>query len=234
MLVPLVAGIVIGIVWPWKRFYLLVWCAIGGSVLWVVLRGFGIFELIFGDGWNALGYGGISFAIRFSAFNLPILTGGLVGFALRRRLLLINRMKPVLKVAGVFVMGLLVLLGLQMFGIVGIFYIRPIENEPLLSPVKVASVVSNVVRLTDGRVLTIEQSPADLERCLSDSNMMVDLEDAGFGYEVFVKRRRFICGCGMPMITIPIIPRRIPINERQWLGLAMKPTPAPTGPEIGK
>lgn len=107
------------------------------------------------------------------------------------------------------------------FGIVGLRYPRAIENDPLLSPLRVASIQGNSLVLEDGRVLEVVDVRHPLDEMIANSDYQIDLESHSEVDLVFicVKSRSWICGTPWAcVINIPLIPDDVPINRREMAG----------------
>jgi hypothetical protein len=113
--------------------------------------------------------------------------------------------------------GFIVLL-LMMFNIVGITYIRWRENDPLQDAIGSVRVDQETLQLADGRQLK------DLflrEETFDRSDKMVELQAESYGngfVEIYAKQRTFVCGLGMPLVVIPIVPVEMPRYQRVSVG----------------
>ena len=134
-----------------------------------------------------------------------------------------------------------VLIGLPLFLVVGSWlhliqfhYPRAVENDPLLSPVKVQSVEGNTLVLADGRTYEVLACGEPLDKMIQASEFQIDIEPLGEQSEmmVYAKRRGWICGTPwVALIMIPLIPEDIPINNRAPIGMATMVAPyADKGP----
>src|SRR5262245_8023178 len=79
-------------------------------------------------------------------------------------------------------------------GIIQFHYPRAVENDPLLSPFSVSSVIGDNLILEDGRRFQVLGSRESLDTVVEESQYRVDLEPDGDDIYVFVKRRGWICG----------------------------------------
>jgi hypothetical protein len=107
------------------------------------------------------------------------------------------------------------------FGIVGLRYPRAVENEPLLSPIRVTAINGNALTLGDGRVLEVADCRYPLDEAIARSDDQIDVEVSDETSLVFfhVKRRSWICG--MPwvrVVNIRLIPEDVPRNRREMVG----------------
>ncbi len=109
-------------------------------------------------------------------------------------------------------------------GIVQFHYPRGVENDPLLAPVKVRSVVGDTLVLEDGRTFEVSSFGfKSLKEMVEGSDFRVDLEYSSEMQDawVFAKSRGWICGTPWQgLITIPLIADLVPINRREPIGLA--------------
>lgn len=131
-------------------------------------------------------------------------------------------------------------------GIVGIFYPRIAENNPLLHPIKVVSVSGSKVVLADGRRIELQGQASGDETwasVLEKSQYMVDIEPVeGGDIAIYGSVRAFICGTPWAQpICIPLIPVDLKRYHRKCLGYgteawvkieaeqraAVQPPPAP-------
>lgn len=115
------------------------------------------------------------------------------------------------------------LLACCFLGIIQLHYPRPIENDPLLSPVEVELVSGYTLRLRDGRVFSVDTSEESLEKIIEESGYRVDIEPLPQSSHsvVYTKRRGWICGLPwLGVINIPVIPDDVPINRRERIGTA--------------
>jgi hypothetical protein len=108
-------------------------------------------------------------------------------------------------------------------GLVGLRYPRCLENDPLLSPVRVLSVQKNTLYLEDGRVLRVDQMlhEGSLDELIKASDNRVDvMRDGSQKLAVFAKERGWICGTpwARSLINLDLIPDDVPINYRVPIG----------------
>jgi hypothetical protein len=107
-------------------------------------------------------------------------------------------------------------------GLVGLHYPRPLENDPLLSPVRVLSVQNNTLYLEDGRVLRVDQmlQEGSLDELIKASDNRVDVvPDGSQTLVVFAKKRGWICGTPWARpLNLQLIPDDVPINHREPVG----------------
>lgn len=105
-------------------------------------------------------------------------------------------------------------------GVIGIHYIRVIENEALINPVNVTKVEGNMLTLGDGRVLELEEPMhgENWDRALDMNHNRIEVEP-GKSREVVVwgSVPRTICG-GTYAVRIPLIPRNVNRNRRMTIG----------------
>jgi hypothetical protein len=106
-------------------------------------------------------------------------------------------------------------------GILQLHYPRVIDNDPLLSPVKVLSVSGNTLLLEDGRTLLVTANREPLGEVVQKSAFRVDVESEGDGVLLYAKHRGWLCGTPwVGLIEIPLIADDVPINRREFIGLA--------------
>ena len=124
------------------------------------------------------------------------------------------------------------------FGIVGLHYPRPINNNPLQAPIHVIAINGNKLDLADGRVVELEnpQLPtSEIQQLLQNSQMLVDVEATAptFPHEVMisVKQRHFICGTPWArIISVPLFPDDVDANKKGLLGFGSIRSPHPIAP----
>lgn len=137
-----------------------------------------------------------------------------------------------------------IVLVLQVFGLVGIFYLRPVENDPYMNSVDVSEINDDHLVLADGRVVRVYGSVNERSRkAIHDSASRVDIEvDETNLVAVYGKQQIFRCGLGMPMIVLPIIPINAPkynrtlleIGEFQGLPRPNRTQPCPELEQFGR
>jgi hypothetical protein len=120
--------------------------------------------------------------------------------------------------------ALVVLLVASYLQIIQFHYPRDVENNPLLSPVKVQSVRGTRLHLEDGRIYQIDTLDEPLDKLIEESGFLVDVEvdAATLDSRLYAKRRRWICGTPWRtgILHIPLIPDDLPTNHRQLIGIA--------------
>ena len=103
--------------------------------------------------------------------------------------------------------------------VVQFHYPRAIQNDPLLAPVAVRSVVGNTLHLADGRAIEIDTTEP-LDQLISRSDCRVDLEFEGTEVLVYINHRGWLCGTPWAaLIEIPLIRDDVPINRRAPIGV---------------
>ena len=108
------------------------------------------------------------------------------------------------------------------FRIIGFGPVR-IHNSPLLNPMLVKSISANHLVLANGREYAIELFPLaryqELQSYLHESDQMVEISSSGANGVnfIWVKRKRFVCGLGAPLIEFPIMKPGSPIYEKEIL-----------------
>jgi hypothetical protein len=120
-------------------------------------------------------------------------------------------------------------LGAYGCGLVGLHYMRAVDNDPLVAPVRVLSVQKSTLRLEDGRALQVDhllRHDVPLRELIEASGNWVDVEpDGPQTLIVFVKTRRGICGTPWAQpVSIPLIPDNVPVNRREQIGTAKDKT----------
>lgn len=101
----------------------------------------------------------------------------------------------------------------QIFGIVSIYYLRQVDNNPFEAAAEVIKIDDRRIHLSDGRRVVISGGVDDFVReQIRESKNQIGLEAEGSDNHVtlFMKRPVFICGTGMPIIRLPFIPRDVP------------------------
>ena len=113
----------------------------------------------------------------------------------------------------------LILVVLHLFGVVGIVYVHRIDNDPFLNPVEISEFNADRIKLKDGRTFVPYGSIDDrTKEKVREAGMRVDLEvDETNLVTIYGRHDIFVCGLGMPLITLPIIPSKIPKYNRTLL-----------------
>ncbi len=148
-------------------------------------------------------------------------------FFLPRDLFKVHRMIWIRQIVGLGV----VLIMLNLFGVFGFRYFQPVENDPLVHPANVVNLTRERMTLDDSRVIRVESGmDFDTQRQIEQSGLRVDVEIlSGQSAMVYYKQQRLICGLGMPIFTIPLIPMRVKKYERRlaFIGEIETQTEAP-------
>ncbi len=107
----------------------------------------------------------------------------------------------------------------QLFGVIGICYLRLVDNDPLPNAETVVAIEGDSITLGDGRAIKLErEADYELRTRIQKSANRIGIETTGAGDStLFVREPRFICGLGMPMITLPVIPINSPRYHRKML-----------------
>jgi hypothetical protein len=107
----------------------------------------------------------------------------------------------------------------QLFGVIGIRYLRLVDNDPLPNPATVLAIEGDSIKLADGRTIKIErEADYELRNRIQKSANRIGIETLGTSDStLFVREPRFICGLGMPMITLPVIPINSPRYHKKML-----------------
>lgn len=148
-------------------------------------------------------------------------------------------MRIVARVVG----GMLILLVLHVMGVVGVVYIRFIENDPYNNGVEVTEIADDRLTFADGRVFRVIGGVSDRTREMirkSEECVDIEVDDTNLA-TVYGRDRVFVCGLGMPMIVIPIIPTNVPkykrtlleIGEIEGLPRNLKSKPCPKQEQCG-
>ena len=120
------------------------------------------------------------------------------------------------------VSGMLVLVVMRVFGILGIVYEDQIENEPLKDPVRVIRNSNEELELADGRLITRfweSDRLAEIMKRYGTNEVEIAHSNSGPNkVEVYAKNFNFICRIGEPRFTIPIIPVRVHRFKRELVG----------------
>ena len=118
--------------------------------------------------------------------------------------------------------ALILLVLAQLFNIVGFFYYRRVENQPLQNPVRVVRNSNHELELADGRVIANYfdgDRLADVVKRTGSNEVEILPSEIGEDFvEVMAKDHHFICGIGGPMFTIPVFPVRTPRYDRVRVG----------------
>src|SRR5262245_33243010 len=117
-------------------------------------------------------------------------------------------MKRLIRIGTRVAVGMLGLLFLNMIGVFGIRYVRPVENDPYMNAAEVAQIADDRITFADGRVLRVIGSVSDrTRRMIPDSAGRVDVEvDETNLVTIYGRDRVFVCGLSMPMIIFPVLP----------------------------
>ena len=122
--------------------------------------------------------------------------------------------------------------------IVGVFFVagrslfdfhyrRGIDNDPLISPVRVLSVQNKSLYLEDGRVVLVHSFAGRLDEIIKASDNLIDIEfeDGTSRVMLYVKSQFAFCGDPfvlfrrvIPPYCIPLIPDDFPLNYRDPVG----------------
>ena len=148
-------------------------------------------------------------------------------FVILLELFKVHRMIRFRQIAGLGV----ILLMLNLFGLFGFRYFQPVENDPFLHPANVVNLTRDRMTLDDARVIRVVSGiDFDTQRQIEKSGLQVDVEIMnGQTAMVYLKQQRLICGLGMPIFTIPLIPMRVKKYERRlaFIGELETQTPQP-------
>jgi hypothetical protein len=111
----------------------------------------------------------------------------------------------------------------QLFSVIGICYLRLVNNDPLPNAVTVVAIEGDSIKLADGRSIKIErEADYELRNRIQKSANRIGIETIGIGDStLYVREPRFICGLGMPMITLPVIPINSPRYVKKLLAFGM-------------
>lgn len=122
-------------------------------------------------------------------------------------------------IAKCLILVILILGVLHPLGVVGIVYVHRIDNDPFRNPVEVSEVTADRIKLKDGRTFVPYGGIDDrTKEKVREAGMRVDLEvDETNLVTIYGRHDIFVCGLGMPLITIPIIPSKIPKYNRTLL-----------------
>jgi hypothetical protein len=105
---------------------------------------------------------------------------------------------------------------LELLGIFGIHYLHAVENDPFSAAVEVTSIGEDRLELRDGRVLKFPHAlDSDVSNAIHENDGRIGLEiDEDGVARLYGRRQRTICGTGMPMIIVPLIPLNVPRYDR--------------------
>jgi len=115
--------------------------------------------------------------------------------------------------------GIVVALALHLLGLAGIFYVRPVENDPYKNGVAVTEVNADHLTFSDGRVFRPIGGLSERSRKIiqeSASRVDIEIDDTNL-VTIYGRQRVFVCGFGMPMIVLPIIPINVPKYNKTTL-----------------
>ncbi len=117
------------------------------------------------------------------------------------------------------VVAALALIMNQLFGVVGVCYLRLVDNDPLPNAATVVAIEGDSIKLADGRAIKIDhEADYELRNRIQESANRIGIETTGTGEStLFVREPRFICGLGMPTITLPVIPINSPRYHKKML-----------------
>lgn len=105
---------------------------------------------------------------------------------------------------------------LQCFGIFGISYLRPVDNVPFENAATVVDINERSLTLDDGRQIQF-RGPVDdvLRASVEESQNLVGIgEETDGRFTLYGRRHRTICGLGLPMFTLRLIPINVPRYQR--------------------
>ncbi len=108
---------------------------------------------------------------------------------------------------------------LNVFGIVGISYLRVLDNDPFPVAVHVKAMDNDHIELADGRVITeFGGLSSDDQDRINDSGGRIgcDIDSSGVA-SVYTRGHRTICGTGMPIFIIPLVPIDVRRYDRRLL-----------------
>ena len=116
----------------------------------------------------------------------------------------------------------LLLVVLDLLNIVKFTFLYRVDNEPLANPVRVVRNSNNKLELADGRVITNyldNDRLAELMKRTGKDEVEITSSDLGPDLvEVYARDHQFICGTCGPILTIPVIPQRVPRYKRVTVG----------------
>ena len=108
-------------------------------------------------------------------------------------------------------------------GIIQFHYPIAVDNDPLLTPIRVLAVVNDTLLLEDGRRLLVDTYDRPLDEMIAATEYRIDIESDGTdaGLLIFGTRRGWICGTPwVGLIEIPLIADPVPINYRDTIASA--------------
>jgi len=108
-------------------------------------------------------------------------------------------------------------------GMIGFSRMQMVDNVPFATPVTVAAVDETSITLTDGRKLLPSLGVDDwLRQQIRESRGVLGIErdpDQPNRVTISVRRPRFLCGLGQPIVVLPLFtrnsPRYVP-REAAW------------------
>lgn len=131
-------------------------------------------------------------------------------------------MKPSGKLTARFIGIAAVVVVLSLAGVIDFHYLRMIDNDPYTNPVTVVDIAEDHIKLADGRAMWLAGGVDDRFReKLGQLSNRVDLEVDPETSVVHIlgKKKHFICGTSMAPIIVPLIPRPIQANGREYLAV---------------
>ena len=107
-------------------------------------------------------------------------------------------------------------------GHISFHYLRAVNNDPMLAPVRVVSVQGNDLHLEDGRVIHVHDAGQSLDQAIKASENRIDIEPKRGTDEliVFGRERGMICRSPYSgkLLTIPLIAETVELNRRAIIG----------------
>ena len=107
-------------------------------------------------------------------------------------------------------------------GYISFHYLRAVNNDPLLAPVRVFSVRGDNLHLEDGRVIHVHDPGQPLDQAVKASENRIDVEPKRGTDEliVFGRERGMICRgpYSGKLLTIPLIADEVKLNSRGIIG----------------
>ena len=109
-------------------------------------------------------------------------------------------------------------------------YLRAVNNDPLLAPVRVVSVQGDDLHLEDGRVIHIHDAGQPLDQAVKASDNRIDVEPKRGTNELIVYGRQRGMICRGPysgkLLTIPLVADTVELNRRAIIGFGTLVQPA--------
>lgn len=109
-------------------------------------------------------------------------------------------------------------------------YLRAVNNDPLLAPVRVVSVQGDDLHLEDGRVIHVHHAGQSLDQAVKACDNRIDVEPKRGTDELIVFGREWGMICRGPysgkLLTIPLVADTVELKRRAIIGFGRLVQPA--------